>query len=62
LQRSLNSTGQFGAREYTLITPYMVSLLMDRHRWAEAEPFALRLLACATAWPIRCRGSRPSNW
>ncbi len=40
-----NPTGQFGARDYTLIAPYMVSLLMDRHRWAEAEPFALRVLA-----------------
>jgi tetratricopeptide (TPR) repeat protein len=37
--------GQFGPRDYTLIAPYMVSVLMDRRRWAEAEPIALRVLA-----------------
>jgi tetratricopeptide (TPR) repeat protein len=32
-------------RDFTLIGPTMVSLLIDQHRWAEAEPLALRVLA-----------------
>ena len=32
-------------RPFTFIAPSMVSLLMDDHRWAEAEPLALRVLA-----------------
>jgi serine/threonine protein kinase/Tfp pilus assembly protein PilF len=37
--------GRLGPRDITLVGPAMVSLLMDQHRWAEAEPLALRVLA-----------------
>jgi len=37
--------GELRGRDYTLIAPYMVSVLMDRRRWAEAEPIALRVPA-----------------
>jgi serine/threonine-protein kinase len=37
-------TGRIAGRDFTLIAPSMVSLLMDQHRFAEAEPLALRVL------------------
>jgi serine/threonine protein kinase len=37
--------GRIAGRDFTLIGPAMVSLLMDERRWAEAEPLALRVLA-----------------
>ena len=36
--------GRLGPREITLVGPAMVSLLMDQHRYAEAEPLALSVL------------------
>jgi serine/threonine protein kinase/tetratricopeptide (TPR) repeat protein len=37
--------GMLPPRDYVKIAPVLVSLLMDQRRWADAEPFALRVLA-----------------
>jgi eukaryotic-like serine/threonine-protein kinase len=37
--------GRLQPADYPKIAHWMVALLMDQHRWAEAEPIALRILA-----------------
>ncbi len=40
-----DANARIEGRDFTIIAPSLVSLLMDDHRWAEAEPLALRVLA-----------------
>ena len=40
-----DSNGRLQPNDFARLAPALVSLLLDQHRWAEAEPVALRVLA-----------------